>query len=113
MAFTHRSEQATRSVLFVLLVACCLAPAIANADRQEWQLSPVGVVGASSVRNAGRSVWSLAGGAAVRAAGRAPPDRFRDRAFELAIGVALPCCHRGGWSLLSLQPVTAPWPVRC
>src|SRR5580698_8666442 len=41
-------------------------------------------------------------GAAVRAAGRAPPDpvgrpdRFRDRAFELAIGVALPCCHRGG-----------------
>ena len=52
----------------VLVLALLGAPHAARADRQEWQLSPAGVVGAASVQASGRSVWSLAGGARVRAA---------------------------------------------
>jgi hypothetical protein len=40
----------------------------ALADRQEWHLSPVGIVGAASVEEGGRAVWSFSGGAGVRAA---------------------------------------------
>jgi hypothetical protein len=38
------------------------------ADRQEWHLSPVGLLGAAAVTEGRQSVWTFSGGAAVRAA---------------------------------------------
>lgn len=40
----------------------------ACADRQEWHLSPVGIIGASAPSEGGRRSWGFAGGAGVRAA---------------------------------------------
>ena len=53
----------------MLLTALLLGlPRAATADRQEWHLSPVGILGASFVEQAGRTQSSFAGGAGLRAA---------------------------------------------
>jgi hypothetical protein len=57
--------------IFLLLAFVGLAAwsVRAFADRQEWQLSAIGMVGASSTSvEAGRRSWAFAGGAGLRAA---------------------------------------------
>jgi hypothetical protein len=55
-----------RTLIVITLLA--VGAASARADRQEWQLSPVGVVGASGTVEGGRRTWAFAGGAGLRAA---------------------------------------------
>ena len=58
-----------RSILTLVAFAVLVGrPARSFADRQEWQLSPVGIVGASSSAQGGQRSWAFAGGAGLRAA---------------------------------------------
>lgn len=43
-------------------------PAAALADRQEWHLTPMGILGASAPSEGGRRSWAFAGGAGARVA---------------------------------------------
>ena len=54
----------------IIAIAFLLGTAAAGrAERQEWQLSPIGVVGASSTAGGGsQRTWAFAGGAGLRAA---------------------------------------------
>jgi hypothetical protein len=64
-----RPRLSTRTGLLAAALALGgLSAHSAHADRQEWHLSPVGILGAAHARDQGRSAWALAGGAGLRAA---------------------------------------------
>jgi hypothetical protein len=56
------------SSIIGLVASVCAIAAHARADRQEWHLSPIGIIGASAPVEGGRRSWGFAGGAGFRAA---------------------------------------------